>query len=234
MPSLGGGKMEQTVFNYPDEKTSTEVIDLIFSGKLEEAYGILSGFYHVPEVMVICDAEKFHEDWANADLSSQKADAYYQYKYDHYHDLSSNYVNFRFEIYRKLPHLALHEFYHHLERIFGLRGVKIGAEQTAESWAEWFIRSAGDIGRVVLVYSFWDIKYAMRVVRLLKAVKNGAGKSRVKELKKKTAGIITRKDVVFSRTEKKYQLTPTGEKMLEYGTTYFTAYKAWKNGKQVE
>ena len=52
------GKLEnniQTIFNFPDRKTSLKILDHILNARVEEAYNILSGFYKVPKIKVICD-----------------------------------------------------------------------------------------------------------------------------------------------------------------------------------
>ena len=218
--------MNQTVFNYPDKEISLKVLDLIFIGKTEEAYDILSGFYHVPKLGVKYDNELFTQDMKRQESSSSDLDFLAYYKTDPY------YVNFKNNRWKNTPHTVLHEFYHHLEHLFELRGERFGNNQVADSWAEWFVRSIDTIGEPLYDMIGIDIFIVslMEVIAFLKAVKNGDNLNRIRGLKKHKRR-ITSKEVFYSRTEKKYHLTPVGEKLLEYGIMGLNNWIEWQKNE---
>ena len=203
----------QTVFSYPDSETSLKILDLIFAGRTQEAYDILSGFYYVPKVKVNIDREKLPSNIKTDFLS---AVAIYEYK------IECSCIHFIMTDAHKVPHVVLHEFYHHLETAFELRGDKVGGNQPADSWAEWFVRSIKDVGASIYVMIggvYFNTIRAMRMISFLKAVKNGDKIERIRKLKKHKE-FLTTKEVFYSRVEKKYYLTSTGEKLLGYGIMY--------------
>ena len=220
----------QTVFNYPDEETSLKILDLTLEGKVEEVYDILSNFYHVPRIRVIYDRTLFEDTLKNdknGDPLPSGTPAYYFTDPASYQDdFSSNYINFGSDINKKHPLTVLHEFYHHLERIFGLYGIMTGVYQTADSWAQWFIRNIGDIGdKLYMVLFYPDLTSIVEIEQYLNVVKNENDMDVIRELKKKTKNFVTTKEVFYSRAERKYRLTPAGERFLGYITTYLNNYE---------
>ena len=204
--------MKQTVFNYPDSKTSLEIIDLIFDGKIQEAYDILTDFYGISvRLKVKCDSVLFAKDMNKIKSSFPNVAGYYDYT-----DIS---VNFRSMRDATMPHVALHEYYHYLESAYDIRGNGTGNNQTADSWAEWFVKSIDDIGDII-IYMFGtnvtSIFIMSRVTKFLKAVKNKDPIDKIRKFKK-YKGILNTKEVFYSQKDKKYYITPLGEMLLKYG-----------------
>ena len=216
---------KQTVFNYPDKDTSLKVLDLIFNDRTEEAYDILSEFYHVPGVSVIYEPEKGFDSF-DKKYNSSGLTVY------GYYDFNLKRVNFRMKVYQRMPELVLHEFYHHLETAFGIFGIQTGRYQTADSWAKWFMRSIGDIGDVIYNIQYADSVYLMGILKFLKAVNNEDNIDKVRKLKKGTRQFIMSKDVFYSRKENKYCLTPLGRMMIEYIIMNLDIYETWKKEKE--
>ena len=218
----------QTVFNYPDKETSLKILDLIFHDKTEEAYDILSEFYHVRRISVIYEPEGFDE----FDKLNRYVSCYY------YHNpreenppenrsSSTNHINFRMNIYRKTPNDVLHEFYHHLEDVYHINGVLSGTQQTADSWAYWFLQNIGPIGEVYYIQTS-DSRYLKPQIRFLEAVKNGDRIDRIRKLKKGTRRLLTPEHVFYSRQDKTYHITPLGEMLIDHMKLSLSLHKEWK------
>ena len=220
--------MNQTVFNYPDKDTSLKILDLIFNDRTEDAYDILSEFYHVSKISVIHEPEGFDEfDKLNRYVSCY----YYHNPKEEYpresRSSSTNHINFRMNIYRRTPSDVLHEFYHHLEDVYYINGVLSGTQQTADSWAYWFLQNIGPIGEIYYIQTS-DSRYLKPQIRFLEAVKNEDRIDRIRKLKKGTRRLLTPEHVFYSRQDKTYHITSLGEMLIEHMKLSLSLHKEWK------